>query len=454
MSDNRLLLLAILLGVVLIGAGIGIGYGIGVAVFQTKCDEPETNHPTMEPIVDKLTSTAEPICENKCGKKKMKDVPYCPKINPVVSQKKGIFDALTGDEMEKVRTAMMQENIITNQTGLPELRHNYIFAMILLTPAKNEALAHLDRNVSLPERFAEVHVHRGGVSPPDVMEYKVGPLTSEQMVITPLTSPGQLHYNSRPRDWTENNAIHEALAKELVKLKQLMVESFDGAYFPGGGLDWFPLAPPGLKPEERETKIQMSLEVAGTIHGAKLHTMPLVATLHNPGIDTSKWYVHDLFYLNQGPYKNCDSLLNAYRQGSIRKVTLPEGYRDTLVNLTIPIQTSPTDRKYADKAPPRTFEPAGPRYEMYGNTVHWMGWELIVTSNMLRGPSIYNIKFKDERIVYENSLSESSLIYAGDSAYDGNAVYLDATFALGMFDDLIIGKNFNLCFVNIAQIRF
>ena len=206
-----------------------------------------------------------------------------------------------------------------------------------------------------PGRYAEVHVHRGNLKNPDVMEYKVGPLDSSSMTVDHLLADGEVHYNARPRDSVEYSNIMKKLKVELKPLKKLMEESFDGATFPDGGLTVHIQSPPGLTASVRESRFLFQLKVDETIRGQDLHFLPLAGTIHNAELDVSKWHTHIFYYLNEGPFKTAQELMQAYENNSTRKFKFPKGYRKTLFQKTFPKPNSEKPRKYSTtKAPPRT----------------------------------------------------------------------------------------------------
>ena len=66
-----------------------------------------------------------------------------------------------------------------------------------------------------------------------------------------------------------------------------------------------------------------------------------------------------------------------------------------------------------------------------------MGYTMTLGGSQFRGPSVHNVKFKGERILYENSLSECTLIYASDTSSSANTVYMVGTFGFGEFQNVI-----------------
>ena len=162
-----------------------------------------------------------------------------------------------------------------------------------------------------------------------------------------------------------------------------------------------------------------------------IHILPVSGTLHCPGTDTSQWFTDDLHYLNQGPYDNATHLMDAYQRDTIRKVQLEKGFRDTVYDRVFPKRdTRMPLRENADIHGPRTYAPGGPRYTVDGTHVKWMGWSFDISGNQIRGPALFDVKFKNERILYELAVNDIALNYAVDSHAQNNIIYADATYGI------------------------
>ena len=162
-----------------------------------------------------------------------------------------------------------------------------------------------------------------------------------------------------------------------------------------------------------------------------IHILPLSGRIHNPGTNVSQWYVYDFHYLNQGPYRTAYDLMDAYNNGSIRKVKFEDGYLDTIFDRIFPKRDSSKPyREHADKHGARTYYPDGPRYTVDGTHVKWMGWSFDVSGGQIRGPALFDVRFKNERILYELAVNDISLNYAMDSHSQNNIIYADATYGI------------------------
>lgn len=162
-----------------------------------------------------------------------------------------------------------------------------------------------------------------------------------------------------------------------------------------------------------------------------IHILPLSGTVHATGSDVTKWFANDFHYLNQGPYDNATALMTAYQRGDIRKVKFEEGFRNTIWDRVFPKRDSSMPfRENADLHGTRSYYPEGPRYTVDGTSVKWMAWSFDIGGSEIRGPALFNIKFKNERILYELAVNDIALNYAMDSHSQNNIIYADATYGI------------------------
>lgn len=358
----------------------------------------------------------------------------CPHPNPVKDYRyeNYVFAPLTVAEMNKVAKYLLQQDIISTLEEPTKLSENFILYQVLQPPNKADTLEYLDHNGVKPKRFAKVTVQRGGAIAPDVMEYKVGPLDGTPMTAVNLTKPGYIHFNSRPYEGLEVKAMTELLQNDIDVLAPLISESFDGAKFPDDVYFDFFNGPPSTTGTDRDTRWEIAFK--GFRHEEDvdlIHILPLSGRVHNPGTDVSTWYAYDFHYLNQGPFNTSKELMDAYNANKIRKVKLESGFRNTMWDRIFPKRDSSLPlREKADFHGPRTYYPMGPRYTIEGTHVKWMDWSFDISGGQVRGPALFNIKFKNERIVYELAVNDIALNYAMDSHALNNIIYADATYGI------------------------
>ena len=356
-----------------------------------------------------------------------------PHIDKPDEKVQSIFEPLSNDETNKVIDKLKADGIIQKRKR-SYLGSNYINYIYLFPVEKALALHYLDNNGPFPKRYAKVHVTRGAAKPPDVMVYKVGPVneTVDKMVIEKQIHDGEIHFNRRSYDGKEFSPMYSLIRKAMHTMTDVLRESFDDADY-GRGIS---VTRPGLHSfDENERRSGCYLYLRMPTGEGTLRILPVSFIIHHPGLNTSAWYISDIYYLNQGPFDSATKLVAAYKNGTLRKFKLPENYRKTFSleydlqrNKSLPMRT------FSDLPPPRTYEPQGPRYRINGRVVSWMDWQCEFSVHPFKGPGLYNIKFKGKRIAYEISLQDITLVYASGTTGAGvdPAVISDTEFSLGL----------------------
>lgn len=79
------------------------------------------------------------------------------------------------------------------------------------------------------------------------------------------------------------------------------------------------------------------------------------------------------------------------------------------------------------------IQPYGPRYKLdcEEKFVSWFGFEFFITTSVAQGVSIYDIRFRGERVMYELGLQEAMAHYAGDDPFQGGLEFMDTFFGMG-----------------------
>ncbi|KAK3581492.1 hypothetical protein CHS0354_031827 [Potamilus streckersoni] len=356
----------------------------------------------------------------------------CPNKNPKdnTPYESSLFAPLTVKEMTEVSEILWLGKFITTVNHAPRsLEESFILYMYLFPPRKEDAIEYLYNNGSKPGRYAKVHIQRGAEHVPDIMEYKVGPLGHPGANVTPLTKPGEIHFNSRPYDGVEVKVLDDLLHNDMKVLETLMRESFDNATFPNELYIFYYNGPPRMTTEGRETRFVIGFPALEELDVINL--LPLSGTVHNPGNNVSDWHPHSYYYLNQGPYSTVQGLVDAYKNNTIRKLRLPAGYRNTLRRKLFPEKDNSLPlREYADHPGARSYMPKGPRFSISGTNVKWMDWSFHISGGQLKGPALFDIRFKGNRIAYELAVNDIALEYAMDASGQNSIIYMDATYGI------------------------
>ncbi|KAL3842687.1 hypothetical protein ACJMK2_020675 [Sinanodonta woodiana] len=370
--------------------------------------------------------------------------PQCPTRNPIIDldYESSVFAPLTTREMVQAAHSLLNQSVVSSLDAAIDLRQNFILCMYLHAPEKVKVINYLDNGGPKVGRYAKVYVQRGAASPPDVMAYKVGPLGSETPTVTPITKEGDIHFNARTYDTVELAYYDKLVKKDMDILAPLMAESFDGAVYPRDLYIFYFNGPPGYRAEERETRFVVGFSGFDDKNDMDLfHLLPLSGTIHCPGTNSSEWYTYSFYYLNQGPYQSSSKLMEAYSHGRMRKVKLFKGFRETIKSRVFPIRDERKPlRNFAHQPGSKSYQPDGPRYTVSGTKVRWMDWQFHIGAGQMRGPSLFDVRFQGERIVYELSSSEIVVTYASDTSAQNGIIYTDASYGLlgGDFPTLIL----------------
>lgn len=67
------------------------------------------------------------------------------------------------------------------------------------------------------------------------------------------------------------------------------------------------------------------------------------------------------------------------------------------------------------KRGPRSYMPDGRRFSVVGRHVSWQGWSFYFNIRSTTGPQLFEVRFRDRRLVYELSLQELVTLHSGAS---------------------------------------
>ncbi|KAK3581499.1 hypothetical protein CHS0354_031835 [Potamilus streckersoni] len=187
-----------------------------------------------------------------------RQISQCHTRNPIINSdyESSVFAPLTTREMVKAAFSLLNQSIITSLDPATDLTQNFIICMYLHPPEKVKVLNYLDNGGPRVGRYAKVYVQRGAASPPDVMEYKVGPLGSDTPTVTALTQEGEIHFNASSYNTVELTHYDKLVEKDMNILATIIAESFDVAVYLRDLYIFYFNGPPGLKAEERETRVR------------------------------------------------------------------------------------------------------------------------------------------------------------------------------------------------------
>lgn len=329
-----------------------------------------------------------------------------------------VFADLTQEEYLHVQQYMLKQtglNISISQTTKPS--ENFLFLIDLSLPKKADALAYLEGKGDKPTREATVVVFHGAHK--YIKEYVVGPLPGPKYHrdVTSERYGRDLPINARTVTIGEYNLLFTFLETEVFsKLQRLMKESFDVSK--EKKLNAFEQMPRGIRAGDRKTWISFFRDMSGMY----IHPVGFEVLVDHGSVDESKWSVERVLY--NGQYFNTvDELKEQYDKGTIRKIIYKESSDyGSLKPRQKPLQLGP-----------QLFNAEGKRYSISNNHVLYMDWSFAFGLSSLTGMRVFDVRFKNERIVYELSVQEAMSVYGSMTPGMIITKFLDSSIGIGRF---------------------
>ncbi|KAG8948984.1 hypothetical protein FRC00_008384 [Tulasnella sp. 408] len=146
------------------------------------------------------------------------------------------------------------------------------------------------------------------------------------------------------------------------------------------------------------------------------------------GSDPSKWYVRRVVY-NHQVFQSLDDFKNAWQNGSIKKgkkINLDDDKWATR-------QRRGEQRPLDDRTAPEitSFDGSRIRADREEGYVEWMDWSFYTGFNRDTGLTLWDIRFKGEKIIYEISIQEAIAQYGGNDPIQSTTAYLDRHYGIG-----------------------
>ncbi|XP_063314988.1 membrane primary amine oxidase [Pelobates fuscus] len=300
---------------------------------------------------------------------------------------------------------------------------NCIYYIQVKYPSKQDVLNYLDRGASKPRREALAVVFFGNQKDPNITEYVVGPLPkpSYHNDITLQKYKGKLPYHRRPVMGKEYADVYNLLyQQEFSTAPNFLTNAFgyDGTNFAS-----LTTVPRGFKSGDRSTWFVLFHNVSGSCFS--LHPVGLEVLIDHKSLDFTKWMVTKVFY-NGKYYSNMADLEKKYNEGKVNVIqmsrVLPENDIGSMNPKVTPVAGGPVQ-----------FDPVQPRYRISQNHVRFQSWSFAFGMNVNTGLRLFDIRFNNERIVFELSTQEAIAIYGSNAPGGMITRYLDGSFGIGRF---------------------
>ncbi|XP_059150262.1 putative amine oxidase [copper-containing] [Physella acuta] len=362
-------------------------------------------------------------------------------------QKPGPFHDLTKAEMTELRKFLEKDpNIRAANTSTATVSSSFIYMADLYLPKKSEVLKFLDSMGKQPARYARVMMNRGDLDPPVIEEYVCGPLPSvkscDLLKIRNRRNPVEFSFRlirepfsplNRPFNQMEFDAIYDYIWEPLeTKIGHILRESYNASITgcdddPTDCLTYNPI-PLGTGLLSNINQRRMWLFAMYNIPFYVLHPLDFGVLCNLEGSDPSKWTVDMLWYAGQ-MYNTVDDLVAGHKAKTIPTVKVVKPKETNELFSTLHRRGQPLPKK--PQRAPIQVEPDGKRYSLKHRKVEYMGWTFNFRMSALTGPSLYDVRFKGERIAYELGLAEISVFYSGGAPLSQITNYVDSGVLLG-----------------------
>ncbi|XP_042312271.1 membrane primary amine oxidase-like isoform X2 [Sceloporus undulatus] len=331
-----------------------------------------------------------------------------------------IFDDLSPAEIIQVKR-YLQHNIEVPLVESPEAKpsDNCVYSITLQLPPKAEVLEFLDHQGARPARQALVIVFFGNQKDPNITEFLVGPLPNPtyHQDVTVEKYGEKLPYYRRPLLANEFEEINTFLKKKAYpKAPNFMHNVLD---YNGSNFMYSRAMPPGFKSGDRLIWITHFQNVSGFY----LHPVGFEVQLDLSSLDISHWNVKKIFYNGQY-FDGMEDIERQFNEGyvkiaQVKKAPFDGGYSS--LKMRVP----------PEGPGPLHYEPRGPRYRIKNNHVFFMSWSFAFGMDAFRGPRVFDIRFKGQRIIYELSLQDALAVYGSNNPASMLIRYMDISYGLG-----------------------
>ncbi|KAM3597772.1 uncharacterized protein V6R79_008993 [Siganus canaliculatus] len=327
-----------------------------------------------------------------------------------------VFADLTLEEYSQVQQYMLRQKELEVSTRFDTPpSENFLFLIDLSLPNKADVLAYLEGRGPKPRREATAVVFHG--SKGHIKEYVVGPLPNptQHRDVTRERYNMDLHINARPIGIGEYKLFFEFIKNEVFrKLEKLMSESFGLSR----ELNPFEQMPRGVRSGQRTTWVSFFRSMSGMY----IHPVGFEVQINHESVNASQWRVERLLYNGQY-FDSVTELQQKYEAGRVNKIVFKESLDyGSLKPKTKTLQIGP-----------QLFYPEGKRYSVSKNHVLYLDWSLAFGLSSVTGMRVFDVRFRNERILYELSVQEAMSAYGSVTPGMMMTKFLDSGIGIGRF---------------------
>ncbi|KIJ69836.1 hypothetical protein HYDPIDRAFT_104468 [Hydnomerulius pinastri MD-312] len=346
------------------------------------------------------------------------------------------WTSLSIDELVQIQRWLNapEQGLNLTQGDVAKANDDHIYIIEAYYPQKSDVVNYLSSlsTSDLPPRYARIAINHGAAPEPVVKNYLVGPLPiGPQTSMTDLTDIYHIEsvpYNARAfdaRDWASPE-IYSTIAAPLA---EAFMELFGGT---AAGLPNDTLVAGGSGPFSFDGSFRrMWLGWRRNAPGPYLHPLNLYQYVDISGTDPSQWKQLKIVY-NHQVFDTTESFMEALRNGTLKRASLPPASEELDLSWSTRKRIGP--QRDLDHLPgPRSVSFAGLRFRVDRDLqyVSWMGWGLYLGFDRDMGLSLWDIRFRNERIIYELKPQDALAQYAGNDPFQATTAWLDRYFGMG-----------------------
>ncbi|WFC98813.1 primary-amine oxidase [Malassezia yamatoensis] len=316
---------------------------------------------------------------------------------------------------------------------------NTISVVDLLAPNKTDANKYLSGRGPKPPRYAVATIMFGASENPYVQDIGVGPLpvsnNTRLLDLSYLSTKGSTkirNYNSDEELQTKFLRNVSTTVADITKdLINMTVTTHDHSQGDIWGID-----PLWIEDDRVIYWVSYFANVQGfQFDGTTLLPQGLFFKCDITGRDITKWSVKGWYYNGQF-WNSTEAFREAWQHGQIRKPDqINSPYLDNNEHAWYGTDRFGEALPHDEKAPPASIAPEGQRFAVDNNNryVEWMDFSFYITFTRDTGMRLFDVKYKNQTILYELGLQEAIAHYAGSDPVQTGTAYLDTYYSFGAY---------------------
>ncbi|KAL3467115.1 copper amine oxidase [Aspergillus heterothallicus] len=362
--------------------------------------------------------------------------PTCEDTPPqeINAPKENVWYGLTDDETAAVAKWLFGRPELNLTTSEDAGEWDNTIALIeLQRPNKTETVDYLDGSGPEPTRYAHVRLNNRATVDAHYADILVGPLPiTSNATWEPLEFPYTRKSQGRVRNVEPDSETmySEWLFKITASVADITLDLWNGTAL---GLENDTLDVWGIDPLWQEDGRIIRWDVfwnmaTGDSDSGTLLPLGLYFKSDVTGRDPSQWKVLGWLY-NDIFYETTEEFREAYWSPGF--VKLSANVDGPWARVGQQGAVLPKDRKQ----PPLAVAPDGARYSVDTERkyVSWMDFSFYISFNRDTGLSLFDIKYKGQRVLYELGLQEALAHYAANDPVQSGVAYLDSYYGFGPY---------------------